>query len=80
MRGTEVNLITTEDWNVWLSSNPVQLVYELATPQTYQLTPQDVDSLLGDNNVWHDANGNTTANYRADVTLYITKKIAEATA
>lgn len=54
----------------------VQLVYELATPQTYQLTPTEVDSLLGDNALWHDANGNTTANYRADTTLYIDKKIA----
>lgn len=32
----------------------VQLVYELATPQTYQLTPTEVKSLLGQNNVWAD--------------------------
>ena len=31
-----------------------QLVYELATPQTYQLTPTAVKSLLGSNNVWAD--------------------------
>lgn len=54
----------------------VQLVYELAAPQTYQLSPIEVDSLLGVNNMWHDANGDITANYRADVTLYIAKKIA----
>jgi hypothetical protein len=41
----------------------VQLVYELAAPVTYQLTPTEVDSLLGANNMWHDANGNTTADY-----------------
>lgn len=29
-----------------------QLVYELATPQTYQLTPQEVRLLTGKNNVW----------------------------
>ena len=57
-----------------------QVVYTLATPVIYQLTPTEVDSLRGDNVLWHDANGNTTTNYRADVTLYITKKIAEATA
>jgi len=28
--------------------------YELATPQTYQLTPTQVKSLLGTNNVWAD--------------------------
>jgi len=32
----------------------VQLVYELATPQTIQLTPTAVKSLLGTNNVWAD--------------------------
>lgn len=35
--------------------NGVQLVYELATPQTYQLTPQQIQTLLGQNNVWSDA-------------------------
>jgi hypothetical protein len=34
--------------------NGVQLVYELATPITYQLTPTQVKSLLGSNNVWAD--------------------------
>lgn len=32
-----------------------QLVYELATPQTYQLTPQQVNTLVGTNNVWSDS-------------------------
>jgi hypothetical protein len=34
--------------------NGVQFVYELATPLTYQLTPTQVKSLLGSNNVWAD--------------------------
>ena len=34
--------------------NGVQLVYELATPQTYQLTPQQIDLLLGANHLWSD--------------------------
>ena len=50
----------------------VQLVYELATPQTYQLTPTEVDLLLGDNNVWADT-GDSTVTYRADTKLYIQK-------
>jgi hypothetical protein len=33
----------------------VQLCYELATPITYQLTPQEVATLLGSNRVWSDA-------------------------
>jgi len=38
----------------WLSDNNVTLCYELATPQTIQLTPTQVNSLLGSNNVWAD--------------------------
>ena len=34
--------------------NGVQLVYELADPQTIQLTPQEIKLLVGDNNVWSD--------------------------
>ena len=30
----------------------VQLVYELATPLTYQLTGQEIEVLVGENNVW----------------------------
>ena len=32
----------------------VQLVYELATPLTYQLTPTEVQMLLGNNVIWND--------------------------
>jgi hypothetical protein len=49
----------------------VQLVYELAAPQTYQLTPTDVALLLGDNNVWADT-GETTLTYRPYADLIIT--------
>jgi hypothetical protein len=31
-----------------------QLVYELATPQTYQLTPTQVTTLFGQNNIFAD--------------------------
>lgn len=36
------------------SLSGVQLVYELATPQTYQLTPHEVQLLAGENNLWSD--------------------------
>lgn len=42
--------------------NGVQLVYELAEPITYHLTPQEVRTLLGQNNVWADT-GNSTVEY-----------------
>jgi hypothetical protein len=53
----------------------VQLCYQLATPITYALTPTEIKSLLGDNNIWADA-GDTSVTYRADTKLYIEKKMA----
>lgn len=54
----------------------VQLVYPIATPITYHLTPTEIKSLLGDNNIWADT-GDTEVTYMADTKLYIDKKIAE---
>ena len=52
------------------------LVYPLATPQTYQLTPTEVKTLLGGNNIYTDA-GSVSVEYVADTKMYIDKKIAE---
>lgn len=48
-----------------LNENPVQLVYPLATPQTYQLDPQTISLLHGDNNVWSD--GTVTMVYSVEL-------------
>jgi len=45
------------DFKAWLSSQntngtPFAVCYELATPQTYQLTPKQITALLGQNYVW----------------------------
>ena len=54
-------------------------MYELETPVSYQLTPTEIKTLLGDNAIWADT-GDTTVDYRADPTLYINKAIAAAVA
>ena len=54
-----------------------KLVYELATPVTVQLTAQQMTTLLGQNNVWSDADS-VSVDYVADTTLYISKVIADA--
>lgn len=46
-----------------LSNNPLQVVYELAIPITYQLTPQEINTLLGTNYIWNNANGQTSIEY-----------------
>ena len=54
--------------------NGVQLCYELATPITYTLTPTEIKSLYGENNIYTDC-GSTSVTYRADTTSYIGKII-----
>ena len=49
-----------------------QLLYELATPVTYNLTPTEVKTLLGENNIWAGT-GNVAVDYFADTKLYINK-------
>lgn len=51
----------------------VQLVYELAEPQEIALTPTQISTLFGQNNVWNDANGDTTVTYQASIKGYIDK-------
>lgn len=51
-----------------------EAVYELATPQTYQLTPQQIQTLIGANNVWSE-DGAIEVEYIANLKDYIDKKI-----
>ena len=53
----------------------VQLVYELATPISIQLTPTEVDTLRGDNVIWADCGDITNCEYRADLKMYIDKVV-----
>ena len=57
-------IATVGDFKAWLASNNLQVVYELATPLTVQLTAQQVSSLAGTNHIWSDA-GDVTVEYKA---------------
>ena len=61
--------------NTYLSNNPLQIVYKLATPIVYQLTPQQISTLLGNNTVFVDT-GSVSVTYPANLKLYIDKKLA----
>jgi len=55
-----------------------QLMYELATPITIDLTPIEISILTGQtNNIWADC-GNVSVEYAADLKTYIDNKIAAA--
>lgn len=54
MRWKEQGSLTLAEYGAYLANNPLEICYELATPQTYQLTPQEITTLLGQNNIWAD--------------------------
>ena len=65
-------------WKAWLAEQyangtPVQAYCPIITPITYQLTPVEVKTLLGLNNVWADT-GDVEVQYRADTKMYIDGK------
>ncbi len=66
---------TLAQFRLYLSNHPLQICYGLASPATYQLTPQEVTTLLGQNNIWADC-GPSTVEYPCDTKLYIDKKLA----
>lgn len=53
--------------------NGVQLCYELAAPQTYQLTPHQIQTLVGQNNIWSDA-GNVEVTFNLPITNLLVKR------
>ena len=55
-----------------LATTNLVVVGPLATPVTYQLTPTEVKTLLGQNNIWANT-GDSTVEYCADTKLYIQK-------
>ena len=55
------------------------ICYPLANPVTYQLTPQEVSTLLGGNTFSCDA-GKVSLKYRADPSLLINKLLTAITA
>jgi len=70
-------MTATAEWKAYLVQNPLEVVYKLSTPQTIQLTPQEIRTLLGTNNVWGDGS-NTYIKYIADTRLFILKVLANA--
>ena len=67
---------TLEQLDAMLSTNPLQIVYNKATPVTYTLAPGQVKTLLGVNNIWADTGDILSVDYPADTKLYIDGKIA----
>ncbi len=67
---------TIKDFRARLASNPLQVCYELATPQTYQLTAQQIELLTGTNNIWSDS-GDVTVEYGQNPNVLINPTLFE---
>ena len=70
--------MTVDDF-IGAVGSTMQVVYPLSTPQTITLAPTTISTLLGNNTIYADA-GQVSVAYRADVGLYIDKRIAEVQA
>lgn len=64
--GSEMDQLKT-----WLSQNNTTVVYQLAEPREIQLTPKEITTLLGVNNIWVDSGNILELEYVADTKLYI---------
>ena len=57
---------TIADFRASLSTNPIEVVYKLATPIEIQLTPTQINNLLGLNQLYTDTNGDITVTFSSD--------------
>lgn len=55
--------MSVSDFKTYLSQHPLQIVCPLTTPITFQLSPTEIQTLIGANTVWSDTNGSNTAVY-----------------
>ena len=60
---------TAADFAAWISAESISFVYPLAEPYTIQLSPQQMETLKGVNNLWSNA-GETEVTYVADTKMY----------
>lgn len=56
----------------------VQMIIPLATPIEYDLTPEQITTLKGSNNIWQDSGTIAEVEYYCDTKLYVQKMIAAA--
>jgi len=65
MRWIEEDYIESSlsDYNAYLAEHPFEIVYRMKYPIEYDLTPEQIKTLKGTNNIWSDANGNIEVKY-----------------
>ena len=69
-RSTVITKIIEYFNNLYNSENYFEFVYKIA-PQTYQLTPAQITTLLGTNHIWADTGDILSLTYSADPKMYV---------
>lgn len=69
------NALLSDEWRALWDAQPIQLLYELAQPVTYTLSPHQLILLQGRNAIWSDA-GTTHVTYITDTKAYIDERLA----
>ena len=67
------SITTVNDWKTYFANNPTQFCYELAEPMIFQLTPQQIQTLVGKNNVWSEQ-GEISLAYHIPITNLLVKR------
>ena len=64
--GLSSSIDTLQEADAWASEHPIEIAYELATPLTIQLSPSQINTLVGQNNLSAPLEGQTvqSAQYR----------------
>lgn len=73
-------------WKTWLQSNPITVVYPLATPTTTPLTPDQISALQALQSYYPNTNVFTNTNpqagleveYNADIKMYVDSVVSKA--
>ena len=60
---SELEAETVEAAWAWFEAHPTQLIYKLATPQTIQLTPVEIKTIIGQNSIGTATGGENTVKY-----------------
>ena len=68
-----VDTSSKEEILSWIAENKPQICYPLAQSQTYQLTPHQIQTLVGQNNVWSDA-GDVEVTFNLPISNLLVKR------
>lgn len=69
--GVDSSITSVADWKEYLNNNNMEIAYELADEYKtdFTFTGQRIETMLGVNNFWNDADGDTSVTYRSSGTM-----------